>query len=93
MSTRKFKAIVIEGQKVTQADVENCIVAETFIRLGKKIVVCHLTLSNGFEVIGNAGVVDPKLFDMSIGSAVAREQAVNEVWGHLGSLLQNQVVE
>lgn len=88
-----FSPIELEGPKVTPADVEECIVAEKYVKLGQKIVVCHLTLSNGFEVIGNAGVVDPKIFDMAIGSTIAREQAVNEVWGHLGSLLQNQIVE
>lgn len=75
---------------VTPRDVENSIVKEEYVKLGKKILVCHLTLINGFEVIGKSGVVDPENFDMEIGKPIARSNAENEVWFHLGSILQNQ---
>lgn len=85
--------IELKGPFVSLEDVQKAISSVRYIKLGKKIVVCHITLTNGFEVIGKAGVVDPKNFNMEIGSRVAKENALNEVWGHLGSILQNKLVE
>lgn len=88
-----MEAIVIEGDKVTPNDVENAIEAVSYTKLGKKIMVCHVTLTNGHEIIGMAGVVNPDLFDTEIGERISYENATGEVWKHLGGLLQNQIAE
>jgi hypothetical protein len=85
-----MEEITINGDKVTPVDVENSIEAVSYTKLGKKIMICHMTLTNGHEIIGMAGVVNPDLFDVEIGEKVSRENATGEVWKHLGGLLQNR---
>lgn len=88
-----FKKIILEGSTVTQEDVEKAIIKEEYTKLGTKMTACTLTLANGHEVVGLAGVVDPSKYDIAIGSKFARQKALDEVWSHLGSILQNQLAE
>jgi hypothetical protein len=88
-----MEAIKIKGDKVDPSEVENAIEAVSYTKLGKKIMVCHMTLSNGHEVIGMAGVVNPDLFNQEIGEKVSHDKAMDKVWEHLGGLLQNQIAE
>lgn len=83
--------IQILGDKVSIGDVNRSIVKEKYIQMGKKKCVCHLTLKDGWEVIGVAGIVNPELYDPKIGEEVARAKALDKVWLHLGSLLQNRM--
>jgi len=86
-----MKAIVIKGDKITPQDIENSIDKVQYVKLGKKIMVCHITLCNKHEVTGQAGVVDPLLFDQAIGEKISYSRAVDEVYKHLGSVFQNQI--
>lgn len=43
------------------------------------IVVCCLSLRNGYHVIGKSYCVDPDLFDEQLSRHVAREEALNQV--------------
>jgi len=63
-------------------------VGEQYQRMGKKTLVCLLTLANGFEIVGTAACVDPANFDMEIGKKISREEAVNKVWELEGYRLQ-----
>ena len=74
--------------KITDEVVEDAIVKEEYVKLGTKMTACVLTLKDGFEVVGLAGVVDPSTYDISIGSKFARVKAKDRVWEHLGSVLQ-----
>lgn len=86
-----MKRISIAGSKVTLEEVKAAIVEKEYVKMGKKKVVCHLTLADGFEVIGTAGIVDPAGFDMKIGSDIALNDALNQVWSHMGSILQDRL--
>jgi hypothetical protein len=77
--------------KITPADVENAIVKEEYVKLGTKMTACLLTLRNGHEVVGIAGVVDASTYDIEIGSPIAREKAVDQVWGLMGYELQQRI--
>jgi len=90
-NNRRMKPITIKGNTVTQQEVENAIMHEAYIKQGKKITVCHLTLVDGFEVVGTAGVVDPDNYDPKIGNKIAKEKALDKVWQHMGSILQNKL--
>ena len=74
--------------KVTEEQVEAAIVKEEYVKLGTKMTACVMTLEDGFEVVGLAGVVDASKFDLDIGSKFARVEAKDKVWQHLGSILQ-----
>lgn len=86
-----MKAIIIKGDKITPQDIEDSIDKVEYTKMGEKIMVCHITLCNKHEVIGMAGVVDPLTFDSSIGEKISFTRARDEVYKHLGSVLQNQI--
>jgi len=85
--------IIIKDSRVSLEDVEQAIVKEEYTKLGTKMTACTLTLANGFEVVGLAGVVDAKTYSMKIGGPIARNNALDEVWSHLGSILQNELAD
>ena len=85
--------IIIKDNKVTPQDVEDSIVKEEYTKLGTKMTACVLTLVNGYEVVGLAGVVDPKTYDIKIGGPIARGNALDKVWDHLSSILQNTLAD
>lgn len=87
-----FTKIKIEGNKVTPQEVEDAILGVTYTKIGEKITVAHVTLVDGFEVIGKSGVVDPKNYDSEIGNKIALDNAKNEIWKHMGSILQDRIV-
>ena len=84
--------IQIAGNHVTKEEVDGAIKDVIYAKLGKKITVCHLTLWDGFEVIGYAGVVDEKLFNEEIGNSIALANAKDRVWQHMGSILQDRLL-
>jgi len=42
----------------------------------------------GFDMIGTSPCVDPANYDQSIGDEYARKKIVDQLWGHLGFVLQ-----
>lgn len=48
-------------------------------KMGHKMTVAHLTLKNGFEVVGVAGCEDPDNFDYRIGKHFALVDALSKV--------------
>jgi len=74
--------------KVTQEQVNEAIAKTEYFKAGEKTTICVLTLKDGFEIIGTANTVDPKNYDIEIGSKYAKEDAMDKVWQHLGSILQ-----
>jgi len=74
--------------KITEEIVEGSIAKEEYVKLGTKMTACVMTLKDGFEVVGIAGVVDADAYDLAIGSKFARVKAKDKVWQHLGSILQ-----
>lgn len=77
--------------RVTQLDIETSIASEEYVRLGTKMTACILTLKNGHEVVGISGVVDPKSYNPTLGNRYAREKAIDQLWGLLGFLKQEQM--
>lgn len=86
-----MKRIILQGPKITPQDIEDVIEKVEYAKLGKKMMVCHITLINGHEVIGQAGVVNSALFDREIGEKVSKGKAIDEVYKTLGAILQNQI--
>jgi hypothetical protein len=78
--------------KVSLEQVLAKIVEETYTVLPSgKVVVCELTLENGFSVRGEAAVVDKRNFNGEIGMRVSREDAVRKIWQLEGYLLQEKL--
>jgi hypothetical protein len=80
--------------KVTIEQIEGKIVGETYTVLPSgKVVVCELTLENGFSVRGEAAVVDRTNFNGEIGMKISKEDAVRKIWQLEGYLLQEKLYQ
>lgn len=91
MGNEQLTPIEIEGDSVTQDDVMEAIRKIEYRKMGRKMMICHLTLADGHEVIGQAGIVNPENFDEEIGQGIALGDATNKVWSHMGSILQDRL--
>ena len=84
----------LTAPRVTLEHVNACIVGETYTVLPSgKVMVCELTLANGFTVRGEAAAVSRENFNHEIGQRVSRERAVQQVWLVEGYLLQQRLFE
>lgn len=55
------------------------------------LTFCVLTLRNGFTVTGESACASPENFDVQIGRAIARENAVQKIWLLLGYELRTKL--
>ena len=55
------------------------------------LTFCVLTLRNGFTVTGESACASPENFDVQIGRATARENAVQKIWPLLGYELRTKL--
>ena len=82
----------LSAPRVTLDHIKSLIVGETFTKLPSgKVLVCELTLKNGFTVRGEAAVVSRENFNEEVGQKVSRENAINQVWQLEGYLLQERL--
>lgn len=76
------------GVSVGQKMVDDFIVDyEVFTKKGK-ITIVIATLVNGFTIVESSACVDPKNYNEEIGAEICKERIKNQVWNHLGFLLQ-----
>lgn len=84
----------LTAPRLTPDDIEAAIVSETFTTLPSgKVMVCELTLRNGFTVRGEAATVSKENFDQEIGQRISRDNARSKVWEMEGYLLQQRLHE
>lgn len=57
------------------------------------LTFCVLTLRNGFTVTGESACANSENFDVQIGRAIARENAVQKIWPLLGYELRTKLAE
>lgn len=78
--------------RIKPAQIDALIVSETFTVLPSgKVMVCELTLRNGFTVRGEAAVVSKASFNQEIGRRVSRTNARDKIWELEGYLLQQEI--
>ena len=84
----------LNAPRLCPADIDAAIVGETFTTLPSgKVMVCELTLRNGFTVRGEGATVSKENFNAEIGKKISRESARNKVWELEGYLLQQRISE
>ena len=90
-------AIVEKGltaPRLTPERIDSVIVSETYTKLPSgKVLVCELTLANGFTVRGEAAVVSPENFNYDIGKTISRKNARDKIWELEGYLLQDNLYQ
>ena len=75
--------------RLTPEMIDNVIAGETFTVLPSgKVMICELTLKNGFTVRGEAATVSKENFNIAMGEKISRENARRKVWELEGYLLQ-----
>lgn len=78
--------------KVSLEQILDKIKNETYTRLPSgKVLVCELTLENGYTVRGYAAVVDVCNYNEEIGRKISFQNAVKEIWPLEGYLLQEKL--
>jgi hypothetical protein len=78
--------------RLTPANIDATIVGETYTVLPSgKVIICELTLRNGYTVTGKSAVVSKANFNEEIGKKISRENARNEIWQLEGYLLQDRL--
>lgn len=76
------------GVSISEEMVNNFIVDyETFTKQDK-ITIVIATLANGFTIVESSACVDPANYDEKLGEEICKERIKNQVWNHLGFLLQ-----
>jgi len=77
-----------DNNTITQELVDNFIKDyDVFTKQGK-ITVVIATLKNGFTIVESSACVDPKNYNEEMGSGICKARINNQVWNHLGFLLQ-----
>lgn len=77
-----------DGTKVLDKDVDNFITNIEVSKVGEKTTVVNAHTLTGFDIIGHSSCVNPENYDEEFGKEYAMEKIVNDLWGHLGFVLQ-----
>lgn len=77
-----------DGTKILKEDVENFITDVDVTTIGKKTTVVNAHTRSGFDTVRHSSCVDPKNYSEELGKQYAMEEVVNNLWAHLGFVLQ-----
>ena len=56
--------------------------------VGDKTTGVNAHTLTGFDMVRHSSCVDPKNYSQTLGKEYAMEEVVNDLWGHLGFVLQ-----
>lgn len=76
--------------KVTIEMINDAIEKVDFERFGT-LTMCIITLRNGFKVTGESACIDPRNFDVTIGSTLAKKNAVDKIWALEGYAMAERI--
>lgn len=78
--------------KVTQEQIEARIKDVEYFMLGEStVMICQITLDNGYSTTGKSACVDPLEFNEAIGQEIAYNNAFDQLWPLFGFLLAEQI--
>lgn len=82
----------LNAPRVTPERIEDVIIREDYHHFpGTTIIVCLLTLANGYGVVGSSACASPENFDEVLGRQIARGNARDQIWALEGYALCNQL--
>lgn len=76
------------GVSIGQKMVDDFIVDYEVFTKKDNITIVIAILKNGFTIVESSACVDPENYDEKIGAEICKERIKNQVWNHLGFLLQ-----
>lgn len=77
-----------DGTIILKEDVEAFIGNVDVMTIGDKTTLVNAQTITGFNMIKHSSCVDPKNYSQELGKKYAMEEVVNELWSHLGFVLQ-----
>lgn len=77
-----------DGTKILKEDVENFITDVDVMTVGDKTTVVNTYTLTGFGTVRHSSCVDPKNYSEELGKKYAMEEVINDLWSHLGFVLQ-----
>ena len=77
-----------DGTKILKEDVEAFIGNVDVMTVGDKTTVINAHTLTGFDMVRHSSCVDPKNYSEELGKEYAMEEVVNNLWSHLGFVLQ-----
>ena len=87
-----IQAKELNAPRLTPALIDSVIFSKTFTVLPSgKVMVCEITLVNGFTVRGEAATVSKANFDNEIGMTISYKNAREKIWELEGYLLQERI--
>lgn len=89
---QRIQELGLNAPRLKPEDIDAKIVSETYTILPSgKVMVCELTLENGYTVRGESAAVSKENFNVEIGKVVSRENARKQIWQLEGYLLQEKL--
>ena len=77
-----------DGSKIFREDVEEFIGNVDVMTVGDKTTVVNAHTITGFNMVKHSSCVDPKNYSQELGKEYALEEVTNDLWAHLGFVLQ-----
>lgn len=77
-----------DGTRVTEEDVKNFITDYESHTIGTKNTVVEMHTRTGFDMVEHSACVDPKNYDIKIGTQIALSKGIDRLWCYLGFVLQ-----
>jgi len=91
---KKIQDKELNAPRLTPESIDSVIIEETYTVLPSgKVLICELTLANGFTVRGEAAAVSKENFNEEIGREISMKKAREKVWEIEGYLLQQKLYE
>ncbi len=82
----------LTAPRLTPDIIDKQIVKEQFHRFtDSTVIICCLTLRNGYKAVGHSACVSPANFDPEIGRNIARDRARDQVWQLEGYRLKDRI--
>jgi hypothetical protein len=91
---KEIKAKGLNAPRLSPEHIDGVIASKTFTKLPSgKVMVCEITLVNGFTLRGDAATVSKENFDVEIGEKISFANARDKIWELEGYLLQQRLFE
>lgn len=84
----------LTAPRMTPEGIDAVIVQSTYTMLpSRKVMVCEITLRNGFTVRGESACVSSENFNVEIGQQISYDNARHKIWELEGYLLAQSLFE
>ena len=83
----------LNAPRLTPEIIESKIKKCEFHILTEVLIVCVITLENGFTVTGESACASPENFDKELGEKISRMNAVGKIWMLESYLLKQKLFE